>query len=138
MINSQYILDIFDLAFDNHSASVQLQQQISFLSIAKELHTGTGIFIYFQADTKIQQFKINTLGNANYDIAGNHTQMINGIEIKNRDLLILADAIIHLKNDIIDHLEIWNKCGEDYVKTQPDHYELQQVWLENSGRKIIR
>ena len=102
-------------------------------------HTGIGAFIHFSSDDQIQQFKLDTSNATNFDIEGIPTSIVDGIEIKNSELPILADAIIHLKNGIIDHLEIWNKCGKDYVQTDPEHYQLDQVWLdENKRRAIIR
>ena len=139
MVNSQYILDILDLAFDDHSQSDLLRKQVPFLNITYIDHTGIGVFVHFSADDQIQQFKLDTSNATNFDIEGNPTSMVNGVEIKNSDLFILADAIIHLKNGIIDYLEIWNKCGEDYVLRDPDHYQLDQVWLDKpKSRTIIR
>jgi hypothetical protein len=139
LINSQYILDIFDLAFDDHSESELLRKQIPFLTMIDIDHTGIGAFIHFFSDNQIQQFKLDTSNATNFDIEGNPTSMLDGIEIKNENLSILADAIIWLKNGLIDHLEIFNKCGEDYVLTEPEHYQLDQVWLDNNKRrKIIR
>ncbi len=139
MIQSQYILDIFELAFDDHPFSDLLRNQISFLTLTETDHTGIGAFIHFKADNDIERFRLDTSNSKNFDIEGNPTEMVNGLEIRNPDLLILADAIVHLKNGFIDHLEIWNKCGEYYVKTHPEHYELEQMWLDNNKkRKIIR
>lgn len=137
MINSQYILDILDLAFDDHAASDLLRKQISYLTLTDIDHTGIGAFIHFQADTQIKQFRLDTTMATNFDIEGNPTTMVDGIEIRNPELSILADAIVHLKNGVIDHLEIWNKCGEDYVHTEPVHYELHQMWLDNNIRRTI-
>ena len=102
-------------------------------------HTGVGAFIHFQPDNQIQQFRLDTTYAKDYDMEGNPIDIVDGIEIRNPELLILADAIIHLKNGIIDHLEIWNKCGEDYVQTEPEHYELYQMWIDdNKQRTIVR
>ena len=137
MIKSQYILDILDLAFDDHAECDLLKKQVSFLTVTETDHTGIGVFIHFSADDEIQQFKLDTSNARNFDIEGNPTDMLDGIEIRNSDLSILADAIVHLKNGIIDHLEIWNKCGEDYVQTDPEHYEIDQMWLDESKRRTI-
>lgn len=137
MINSQYILDILDLSFDNHSESDLLRKQVPFLNITDIAHTGIGAYFHFSADDQIQQFKLDTSNATNFDIEGNPTSMVNGVEIENADLFILADTIIHLKNGIIDHLEIWNKCGENYVLSDPEHYQLDQVWLNKHKRRTI-
>ena len=137
MINSQYILDIFDLSFDDHSESDLLRKQVPFLTIKEIEHTGIGAFIYFSSDNIIQQFKLDTLNATNFDIEGNPTDMIGDVEITNPKLSILADATIHLTSGIIDCLEIWNKCGEDYVKTDPEHYQLRQMWLDDDKKRTI-
>lgn len=137
MINSQYILDILDLVFDDHSERDLLRKQVSFLTVTDIDYTGIGAFVNFSADDQIQQFKLDTSNATTFDIEGNPTSMVDGVEIKNSDLLILADAIVHLKNGIIDHLEIWNKCGEDYVPTDPEHYQLDQMWLDKNKRRTI-
>jgi hypothetical protein len=139
MIQSQYILDIFELAVDDHPFSELLRNQISLLTLRETDHTGIGAFIYFTADNEIERFRLDTSNSKSFDIEGNPVEMLSGVEIKNPDLLILAEATVHLKKGLIDHLEIWNKCGEDYVKTQPEHYELEQLWLDSiRKRKIIR
>ncbi len=137
MINSQYILDIFDLAFDDHPESELLKKQVPFLSMTYIDHTGIGAFIHFSSDNQIQQFRLDTSNPTNFDIEGKPTSMVDGIEIKNPDLSILADAMIWLKNGLIDHLEIFNKCGDDYVLTEPEHYQLDQLWLDNNKRRTI-
>jgi hypothetical protein len=139
MINSQYILDIFDIAFDDHSASDLLRKQIPYLKIRDKEHTGIGVFIYFSSDNLIQQFKLDTSNATNFDINGNPTDIVDGVEITSPDHSILADATVHLKCGIIDSLEIWNKCGKDYLQTDPEHYQLGQMWLdENKKRTIVR
>lgn len=137
MIKSQYILDIFDLAFDDHSDCNLLRNQIQFLSVREIEHTGIGAFIYFSFHDQILQFKLDTSDSTKFDIEGNPTDIINGIEIVNPDLLILADATVYLKNGIIDYLEIWNKCGENYVKADPEHYQLNQIWLDRKRKRTI-
>lgn len=137
MIESQYILDILDLAIDDHSQSDLLRKQISFLTVSDIDHTGIGAFIYFSADDQIQQFKLDTSNERNFDVEGNPTDIIEGIEIKNPDVAILADAIIHLKNGMIDHLEIWNKSGEEYVQKEPEHYHIEQKSLDTNKKRTI-
>jgi hypothetical protein len=137
LIYAQYILDILDLAFDGHAESELLRKQIPLLSIKGVEHTGIGAFIHFVSDKPIQQFQLDTANAINFDLEGNAISMVDGIAIKNPELSILADAIVHLKNGIIDHLEIWNKCGENYVGTEPQHYQLDQIWLDKHQRKTI-
>lgn len=137
MINSQYILDIFDLAFDDHSESEWLRKQVPFLTIKDIEHTGIGAFIYFSSDNLIQQFKLDTSNATNFDMEGNPRDMLDGVQITSAELSILADATVHLTSGVIDCLEIWNKCGEDYVMTDPEHYQLEQMWLDDNRRRTI-
>lgn len=137
MIRSQYILDIFDLAFDDHSESDLLRNQIQYLTVRDVDHTGIGAFIHFSRDPQIEQFKLDTSKATHFDIEGKLTDLIDGVEIRNPELSILADAMVWLKNGFIDHLEIFNKCGEDYVQTEPEHYQLEQMWLDDKKRRTI-
>jgi hypothetical protein len=139
MIQSQYILDILDLAFDGYRSGDLLRSQVPFLTLTEVEHTGIGAFFQFKSDSAIEKFRIDTSDAKSFDIDGNPIDMLDGIEIRNPELSILADAIVHLKNGLIDHLEIWNKGGEAYVKINPEHYELYQIWLGNvKKRSIIR
>ena len=49
------------------------------------------------------------------------------IELVNKELDILADITIHLKDGIIDHIEIWNKTGVDYPLEELLTYELRSI-----------
>ncbi|MFN8306130.1 MAG: hypothetical protein U0T79_05115 [Ferruginibacter sp.] len=137
MIKSQYILDILDLAIDNLPERDLLRNQIALLAITDINHTGVGVFINFSPEEEIQKFKIDTSNSRTFDTDGNAIALLDGVEIRNAELSILADAIVHLKNGIIDHLEIWNKSGADYVLTEPEHYQLEQMWLEATMRRRI-
>lgn len=99
MIYAQYILDILDLAFDSHAESKLLRKQIPLLSIKGVEHTGIGAFIHFVSDKPIQQFQLDTANAINFDLEGNGISMVDGIAIKNPELSILAEAIVHLKNE---------------------------------------
>lgn len=139
MIQSQFILDIFNLTFDDLEIGKNLRNQVSFLNENSREHTGVGLFINFSSENGIEKYKVATYKAENLDIYGNPTEMINGVEIKNEKLKILADATVHLTNGIIDGLEIWNKIGEEYPKSDPTQYELIQLWLElENMRTIIR
>ena len=140
MISSQYILDIFDLAFDQHSQRNLLLKQIPFLTIREIEHTGIGAYIYFSADMEIHQYKLDTNDAINFDIDGNPLEMIDCVEMKNENLSILANLTVHLSSGIIDCIEIFNKCGESYIKSEPTSYELRQVWFadDSKNRSITR
>jgi len=137
MVNSKYILDIFDLTFEGLSSCDLLKKQIPFLSQGDNKHTGIGLYIYFVAEKGIQQYKVAASNTPTRDINGNVIEMLNGVEIRNLQLNILADATVHLKNGIIDNLEIWNKNGYDYPQNEPKNYELHQTWLDLQKRRTI-
>lgn len=137
MIQSQFILDIFDLVFDDLEVGKSLRNQVVFLNENSREHTGVGLFINFSAENGIEEYKVSNDKAKNFDIYGNPTEMINGVEIKNEKLKILADTTVHLTNGIIESLEIWNKNGEEYPKSDPTQYELIQLWLEPENRRNI-
>jgi len=137
MALSKYILDIFDLTFQGLSSGDLLTKQIPFLSQGDNKHTGIGLYIYFVAKKEIQQYKVTASNTSTFDANGNVTEMLNGVEIRNSQLNILADATVHLKGGIIDNLEIWNKNGHDYPQTEPKNYELHQTWLDLQKRRTI-
>lgn len=137
MIHSKLILDIFDLVLDDHKSEDLIRKQIQFLSISQLKHTGIGLFINFVADTQVEQYKDTSERGGYIDIDGNPFERIDGVEIRNAELDILADASLYLTNGIIDCLEIWNKIGDSYPTTEPDRYELHQMWLEEGKRRSI-
>ena len=139
MIQSQYILDIFDLLFDDHKASQLLRKQVEYLSVGDTEHTGVGLIINFITDEGIEDFRVPK----DLLISGTDSketlEMVNGLEIINESQNILADATVHLKEGLIKTLEIWNKGGDKYPLTDPQHYSLHQSWrVENEKRHLER
>ena len=61
MIESKYILDIFELTFDDHKASELLRKQINHLTVSDTELTDVGLFINFSADKGINDFKIEKI-----------------------------------------------------------------------------
>jgi hypothetical protein len=108
------------------------------LTVAEIEHTGVGLFINFISDKEIEAFKVDRKLLADESTDPNVLEIIDGVEIKNESQNILADAIVHLKNGIIDSLEIWNKNGDNYPLIEPEHYEMTQTWRDVSQNKIIR
>lgn len=126
MIQSTLILNILDLTFDGYEYAELLRKQIPFLTEGEKEYTGTGLFIDFIAEEGIYKYRIT----------GNDNERINGVEIRNEELNILADADVCLKNGIIEYIEIWNKL-DVYPSIEPEHYELHQAWLAPEKRRII-
>ncbi|MGB8190847.1 MAG: hypothetical protein WCF67_02955 [Chitinophagaceae bacterium] len=114
-----------------------MRNQIRFLSLRAKEHTAIGLFIYFAADQGIDQYKTDVGDIHHFEAGGNSIERIDGVEISNDNLNILADVTVYLKNGIIDSLEIWNKNGHDYPIKEPANYELRQVWLDKDSRRII-
>ena len=128
MIISTLINDIFDLAFDDIQESNQLRQQIKFLTIGETEHTGVGLYLHFLKDNEIYKYKVSKEKNIS----------LNGVEILNEKLGILADVIVHIENGIINCIEIWNKSGENYPTNEPQNYELTQIWIDTEKRRTIK
>ena len=138
MIQSKYILDILDLTFDKFEYEDLLRQQILFLTEEKREHTGVGIYVYFISDKEIENFKIPTDKTLSFDIDRNPTEILDGVEINNEKLKVLANTAVHLTNGFIKYVEIWNKNGEDYPLEELTSYELTQCWLDNSKKRTIK
>jgi len=133
MLTSRYLLDILDLAFDDHPAGSLLRQQVAHLTLLRTEHTGIGAFFYVEADRPIPHLAIPG------DTTGASTEMLEGVEIRASELSLLADATIHVQDGLIHHVEIWNKVGTDYPRTDPEHYALHQMWLgSHTSKTIIR
>jgi hypothetical protein len=138
MIKSQLILDVFDLIFDDFEHEEKLRNQIPFLSENEREHTGIGLFINFKKENGIENYKIPIENTEDKDINGKAIERINGVEMKNNELKILADIDVQITDGIIDYIEIWNKIGEDFPIPELTKYELKQVWVNSKNRKIIR
>ncbi|UOK42203.1 MULTISPECIES: hypothetical protein [Flavobacterium] len=137
MIKSQLILDILDLILDGLENEKNLHCQIPFLKEGNQEHTGVGVFINFEAEPNITNHKISTANCLTKDVDGNPIERIDGLELINESLNILADVSIHLSNGIIDCVEIWNKNGENYPKEEPKQYQLIQKWIDLEKQKTI-
>lgn len=137
MIQSQLILDIFELLFDELGYEDLLKGQIPFLVVGSKEHTKVGAFIYFGHEKGIESFQVQAVGEPGFDSDGNLIARINGVELKNDNLEILAATTVHLKNGLIDCLEIWNKNGEEYPIVEPEVYRLEQVWNGKAENRTI-
>lgn len=137
MIKSQLILDIFDLIFEDFEYEGKLRNQIQFLKESGTKHSGVGLFVSFEAESGIEDYRIPTEKAENKDINGKANERINGVELKNSELKILADVNVHITDGIIDCVEIWNMI-DDYPITEPTKYEMEQVWVGSKNRKLIR
>ncbi|RAW00279.1 hypothetical protein [Pseudochryseolinea flava] len=124
MIKSKYIADILDLLLDGDELGQQARAQIAFLTEKNFDYTGVGLFVKFDHAEEIENHRLVTDKTA-----------INGLEIKSTSLEIAAEAIVHLVDGLVDHLEIWSYSGE-YPTTELADYKLRQAWLNGQGREI--
>lgn len=139
MIESKLILDVFDLTFDECEHEDLLKKQVLFLTQSHQDHTGIGVFIYFNSENGIEVFQLPSDKEPSFDIKENLITQVDGVQLVNKNLHILADTIVHLKNGFIDCLEIWNKNGEDYPVQDPENYVLEQMWKgKGDKRKVTR
>lgn len=128
MITSEFILNILHLALTDDNTLASLQQQIPFLTIKEVKHTGIGLFIYLDLYNAAQvERHITTI----------KSTPITGVEIRSDKEKVLADAVVHVSNGLIDYIEIFNKNGEDYPVTELACYEMYQTWLNENQRKYI-
>jgi hypothetical protein len=126
MIISPYIKNIMDLLVDDDEYRLLYRPQLDYITDDKYDYTnGSGLFVTFTTDDRI-----NTLPQ-NKD-----TNVIDGVTIKSIENGLVAKAILHIKNGLIDSLEIW--C---VTNNYPDHdlkkYTLQQDWIGSSNRQIV-
>lgn len=126
MIRSQFILDILDLLLDVEEDALFIKNQIKYLSDNSdyEYTSGAGCFITFsQTNTeKIIKYKLDK--NIVFD------------KVKIESEGIEAEAILHLKDGIIDNLEIWAHIG-NYPNKELTSYTLSQEW-EGSNKRVIK
>jgi hypothetical protein len=124
MIKSRYITDILELLLDGDKDGLLAKQQIPFLYDSNYDYTGQGVFVRFEHDIKIEEYRLE---NEFY---------LCGVKIQTEEYTIEADAILFSKDGLIDYLEIWCYNGEDYPKKDLMKYTLTQNWM-NSPTKIF-
>lgn len=143
-MESQLAKDILELTFGNLLKSglfpymATLRNQIPFLKIKELEHTGIGLFIYFDLtnEMQLQQAKITPRGILN--IEGLEVEVWEGPELRNDELGILADTIVHITSGYVDCIEIFNKIGNDYPVEEPKHYELHWKGEYDFEKVIVR
>ena len=137
MISSKYILDIFDLLFDDINIGKTLRQQIPYLTDTEYEYTGVGVFIYFSHDIDINKYQIQSNNSNSKVLLVADDTNISGVTIKDDKNNVYADATVFIKDGYINYLEIWNKIG-DYPKKDLETYIMKQEWTSSSSRQIIK
>lgn len=115
-----------DLLVDSDEYGRLFRPQLEFITDDKYNFTnGTGLFVTFRHDNKIETVRQD-----------NDNLVIDGVTITSLDRAIEAKAILHIKNGIIDNLEIW--CVTDnYPQTDLKKYILKQDWIGSTNRQIV-
>lgn len=124
LINSKYIANILNLLLDGDSEINSIRQQLPFLTDKEYNYTESGLFVTFSHTDEIQKYK-----------GINENKVLNGVKITSSEFLLEADAILFLKEGIIDYLEIWCYQG-NYPKNDLNKYTLTQVWKNSPGRQL--
>jgi hypothetical protein len=101
-----------------------LREQLEFLTDTTYNYTGSGMFVSFSFDKNIDRKQYSE-----------STRILNGVKIETTEYPIEAEAILFLKNEIIDCLEIWCYFG-DYPNQDLTKYTLTQSWKNSPNRQI--
>jgi len=126
MIQSRYLLDILDLAFeeDNDTQS-ELIKQVKHLTEKERLHTGIGLYVYFE--------------NKSLPVTTKTDELFTGIIVKNESQEVDAEVMIYIVNGLINHIEIFNRTGTPYPTDDLQSYSINQSWMDkDKGRTIKR
>ena len=127
MIKSKFILDILELLLDGPTVELSmLRKQIPFINEEEREYTGFGVFVGFTYDSeKIKDYLIENSSIHVYD----------GVYINSEELNEDgAEGILHLKDGLINYLEIWCFSGI-YPEKDLSTYILTQEWEGAPGEK---
>jgi hypothetical protein len=114
MIRSTFILNILDLLLDGDRFGLAIRPQIDHMTDDVYDYTGVGVFVTFQADETIFNYRISE-----------DRIVLDGVKITSPELALGASATLFLKEGIMDYLEIWSFDGV-YPKKELGTYTLRQ------------
>ncbi|MEO7082185.1 MAG: hypothetical protein ABIY71_11680 [Flavobacteriales bacterium] len=123
MLSITFVREILFLAFAADDTPIGLSAQIPFLEVEKEDHTGVGAFVHFKHRTGIVPMDLDS--NIVWD----------GPQINCPGVEDHAYTLIHIRNGLIDHLEIFSVVG-DLPTGEISIYRLQQMWVGAPGAWI--
>jgi len=123
MLLMTFVRDILSLAFAAEDSPLGISDQIPFLEVEKVDHTGVGAFVHFKHRTGIVPIDLDS--NIVWD----------GPQINCPGVEVHAYTLIHIRNGLIDHLEIFSVEG-DFPKGEISSYRLQQMWVGAPGAWI--
>jgi hypothetical protein len=124
MITSKYITDILELLLDGNDVPPSARKQLALISDKEYQYTGSGVYIYFEQQEGIAEYKVDK-----------SDLFLIGVKIKSAQADIEAEANLSFKDGLINYLEIW--CyGGDYPEENLTKYTLRQAWQGSPGKVI--
>ncbi len=124
MIKSEFVSTIIEVTFEGEKFEDLLLEQIQHLSEKEENYTGSGLFLYFQHNNAIENYRLSR-AQLN-EICGEGCDHLTKFELINPQLKVLAYVTVHFSKGLVSYVEIWNKLGE-YPKEELLSYELQRI-----------
>lgn len=115
MIDSVFISNILNSIIEGETESYSLKSQINHLTIEKYNYTENGVFIEFSRNSGIETYRLAK------------DCVLDGLDIKSQEFDLIAEAILFIREGLIDYLEIWSKSG-NYPNHELENYELIQTW----------
>lgn len=110
MIESHLIAEIVHVTLEGELFEEALRQQVQFLEESEYEHTGNGMYVYFEMQAGIEDYRLT------YDqrvkLFGANNPELTKFELINEPMKVHADVTVHLTDGLIDCVEIWNKLGE--------------------------
>jgi hypothetical protein len=125
MIQSKFIKDVLDLLLDGDELGLSLRKQLPFLTDTEYEYTNAGSFVTFSHSNEVNEFKVSMEGT-----------FIDGVEIISTELGIEAEAILFVKEGIINFLEIWCYVGQ-YPSQDLSQYLLRQIWQGSPNKELM-
>ncbi|MFV0535833.1 MAG: hypothetical protein ACK5M3_00505 [Dysgonomonas sp.] len=126
MIKSQFVLDILDLLLDGENGKF-LVPQLDYMFDSDYNYTRSGCFVTFTHSEDIVKYR------------SKEDFLFDGVKIESSELDGRADAILFMKDGIIDYLEIWSfDANYNYPSIELMTYTLIQEWNGSPQRVIKR
>jgi hypothetical protein len=125
MINSKMVSDLLQLLLEDDAEGQTYFLQLPYLSISNVNYTGSGVFFQFSHIPTIEIYKT--------DEEYNH---FCAVRISSEELTAEAEAIVYVKNGILDYLEVWSFDG-NYPERELGSYKAWQAWKGSPGKFVI-
>lgn len=119
------VLDLLELLLKGDSNGEVFYQQVPYLTISKVEYTGSGVFIHFTLLPDVEVYRASA-PDRNFD----------AVMICSEDLTAEAEAIVHIKDGLLDYFEIWSFDG-NYPKGGISSYKAWQAWENSPGKCLV-